>query len=172
MRNLFKGLFLAAGLALATAPQIAEAQVTNTVNNYAREQFMTGTMLLSTNDVRVALFSANPVTTNWNGSTGTRYYSTTSELATGCGYTQGGVALASKTFGYTAGGNYYFSSAAAQWTASGCSIAASYAVIYNNTVGAAGTRPILTVIYLGGTQTATSGGTFTITPAATGWFYL
>jgi hypothetical protein len=52
------------------------------------------------------------------------------------------------------------------WTASGGSIAAAYAVIYDSTAG-----DNLLLINFGGTTTATAGNNFTVTPDATyGWF--
>lgn len=99
-------------------------------------------------------------------------YSTTKELATSNGYTQGGASFPSPTVGagtpatkikWTAGG-----SGITQWTSSGAGFTASFAVIYDTS----NSNHLVCCLDFssgnGGPKTASGGGTFTITWAAGG----
>lgn len=100
------------------------------------------------------------------------YADLTNELSTAFGYTSGGQALVSPTFGQTAG-VAVFDSNDVVWTASGGSIVARYLVIYDDTPSG---DPLVGYMLLDATPanvTATSGNTFTVAPHATlGWFTL
>jgi len=91
------------------------------------------------------------------------------ELATANGYTAGGVTLGSVTYAHTTG-TVKFDSADATWNASGGSIAATDAVIYDDTT----TSPLdalLIDIDLDGLQTAGDGTPFIVSPNVTnGWY--
>lgn len=81
-------------------------------------------------------------------------YTTTNELATAGGYTQGGAALASKSV--TEAATTYFDAADLAWTTA--TFTAYHAVIWDDTVA---TDDLICSIDFGGAQTVTSG-TFTI----------
>lgn len=93
------------------------------------------------------------------------------ELSTANGYTSGGETLTGVTWSQS-GGVASFDSNAVQWTASGGSITARYAVIFDDT--ATGDK-LIGYALLDTTPanvTATAGNTFTVTPHASGWFTL
>ena len=81
-------------------------------------------------------------------------YTTTNELATTGGYTQGGVALASKAV--TEAATTKWDAADSTWTSA--TFTAYHAVIWDDTVG---TDDLICSIDFGGAQTVTAG-TFTI----------
>jgi hypothetical protein len=119
-----------------------------------------GTHDLNTHVFKMALF-------NSSFSVATTTYSTTNELSTANGYTQGGATLANITLGESSN-VVTFDADNVVWTASGGSIAARYAVIYNNTDGA---KTILAYCLLDTTPadvTATTGNTLTVTINAAG----
>jgi hypothetical protein len=104
---------------------------------------------------------------NSSFSVATTTYSTTNELSTANGYTQGGATLANITLGESSN-VVTFDADNVVWTASGGSIAARYAVIYNSTDGA---KTILAYCLLDTTPadvTATTGNTLTVTINAAG----
>lgn len=146
--------------------------VTATVNNYLREALAKGLIDLSADTIKMTIHATDPVATNWNGSSGTRYYANTTETATAHGYTQGGIALASGAVAYAASGaRYQYTSDPAQWTANDATgIVGAYMLMWDDTVA---NDPILLKFDLGGTQSATgNGATFTLTADATyGWIY-
>lgn len=82
-------------------------------------------------------------------------YTTSNELATAGGYTQGGVALASKAV--TQGSTTKFDAADTSWTSA--TFTAYHAVIWDDTVA---TDDLIANIDFGGAKTVTSG-TFQIT---------
>lgn len=95
----------------------------------------------------------------------------TNELATANGYTAGGAALGSVTWGHT-GGTATFDAADTVWTASGGSITASRAVIYDDT---ATNKELVASVLLDTTPadvTATAGNTLTLQWNASGIFTL
>jgi len=98
----------------------------------------------------------------------------TNQVATANGYTQNNKALASQTWVETAG-VATFDAADVQWTASGGSITARYAAIYDDTVASPVVDPIVCSTLLDTTPadvTATDGNTFTIQMNASGIFTL
>lgn len=96
-----------------------------------------------------------------------------SEVANGNGYTTGGQTLTTFSVSYDAATNRHrFRATAPAWTATGAGFSAVGAVIYEDTGGAASTDPILVVIDFGATETASNGGTFTVSLDGTlGAFY-
>lgn len=131
----------------------------------AIEKLADGTLDLDTHTFKVALF-----TSTW--STATALYSTTNELATANGYTQGGVALTSVTW-VESGGTATFDSGdlSPAWTAAGGSIGPfRYIVMYSDT---ATNKDIVGYFLADSTpadETATDTNTITITAPASGWF--
>ena len=118
-----------------------------------------GTFDLDTDTFKVALF-------NSSYSVATRFYSTTNELATDFGYTQGGEDLDNVSLGEAAG-VVTFDADPVEWNASGGDIVARFAVIYQD----AGSFPILGYVLLDTTPadvTVTDGNSLTITWAANG----
>lgn len=89
----------------------------------------------------------------------------TNQLSTGNGYTSGGVTLAGVTWGQT-GGVATFDSDPVVWTASGGSIAARYAVVFDDT--STGDKLIGYVLLdtAPADVTATAGNTLTVSPHA------
>lgn len=86
--------------------------------------------------------------------------------ASGTGYTAGGATLASVTV-TTSGHVVTLAAANPSWNASGGSLAAAYAVLYDSTPGTNATDPLIAYVDFGGTQTA-SNATFTLTWNASG----
>lgn len=85
---------------------------------------------------------------------------------TGTNYSTGGATLTNPAFSYTAGTNVFaFTSDAASWASS--TITARYACIYDATP--ASNKPFISYLDFGADVTSTNG-TFTVTPAAGGWF--
>lgn len=123
------------------------------------ELLVDGSIDLDTQTLKLALF-------NSSFSTATRFYSTTNELATANGYTQGGATLANVTWAEAAG-VAVLDADDVTWTAAGGSIVARYAVLYAD----AGSFPIVGYILLDTTPadvTTTDGNTLTVTWDATG----
>ena len=111
---------------------------------------------------RIGLF-----TSSWSTSTVT--YSTTNEVATAYGYTQGGISITMTDIGTTT--EKATTATAMVWSASGGSIVARYAAIWNST----SPYNILCWCTLDSTPadvTATTGNTLTITMNASGIFTL
>jgi hypothetical protein len=121
--------------------------------------FFDGTFDLDSDTFHLALF-------NSSFSVATRFYSTTNELATGDGYTQGGEEIANPDLGEV-GGVVTFTGDPVEWNASGGDLTARYGVIYR--VG--GGDPILGYFLLDDTPadvTVTDGNSLTVTWAANG----
>ena len=89
--------------------------------------------------------------------------------ATGTGYTAGGVTLTSVTWTQTSG-TWALKGTIPAWDTTGGTLAAAFAVFYDNTPATDATRPVLCYWNLdgsGGTQTS-SNGSFTLTQNASG----
>lgn len=113
-----------------------------------------------TTDVwKAALFSASTYT-----STDTAYNTSGTEVANGNGYTTGGATTGAVTTSTaTTTPNLVKIAGTTSWTATGAGFSAVAAKVYNSTVS---NHPVAHVDF-GGTQTASGGGTFTITWDAT-----
>jgi hypothetical protein len=96
----------------------------------------------------------------------------TGQLSTANGYTSGGGTLTGVTWSQTSG-VATFDSDAFVWTASGGSIVARYAVIYDDTSTGDKLIGYLLLDTAPADLTATAGNTFTVGPHATdGWFQI
>lgn len=89
-------------------------------------------------------------------------YTTTNELATANGYTQGGATLSGQAV--TEAATTKWDATDVQWTATGAGFTAYHAVIYDSTAG----DDLICSIDFGGAKTASGGGTFTIVWDAAG----
>jgi len=139
--------------------------------NEFTELSMDGTMDLDADTFNLALFlsTSNAATLSTSG-----YANLTNEVANANGYTTGGQALTSVTW-TRATGTTTFDSADVVWTASGGSITARYAVMYDDTVTTPVADPLVGYTLLDTTPadvTATDGNTLTVAPSASGWFTL
>lgn len=117
----------------------------------------------------LALSTSNIATTSVNG-----YAAVTNEHANANGYTTGGAAVASPTW-IESSGTVTFDCADQVWTASGGSITARFAFIYDDTVTTPVADPVLCHSLLDNTPadvTATDGNTFTVEINASGVFAL
>lgn len=113
--------------------------------------------------------ASNLATTSVNG-----YATVTNELSTAAGYTSGGLALSSVTW-TNSSGTITFDCADLVWTASGGSIVARLAGIYDDTVTTPVADPVVCHSLLDNSPadvTATDGNTFTIAINASGVFTL
>ena len=142
-----------------------------TIYNTARQKIIDADIDYSADTIKLALLTSSytPSQSHANFSD----VSSAQVSSTNTGYTAGGAALTSKTV--TANGNTYTArSAAVQWTAGSAGLTARYGVLYKDT-GTPSSSPVIAYILLDTTPadvTATSGGTFTVTPDATnGWYY-
>lgn len=142
---------------------------TFTLYNSVAEWIADGTIDLDTHSFKIALLDSG-----YTPSGAHDEYADVSgdEIANGNGYTTGGGTLASVTWTRSSG-VATFDSADFVWTASGGSIVARYAVIYDDTVSG---DPLIGYVLLDTAPadlTATSGNTMTVGPhAANGWFQL
>lgn len=142
-----------------------------TIYNLARQSLMSAGINYTSDTIKIALLSSS-----YTPNQAHQYFSDVSASqvsTTNTGYTAGGATLGTKTL--TANGNTYTArSAAAQWTAGSAGLTARYAVVYKDS-GTPSSSPLICYVLLDTTPsdvTATSGGTFTVTPDATnGWFY-
>lgn len=113
--------------------------------------------------------NANTLTTGTD-----TYGELTNEHANGNGYTTGGIALTGETWAESSG-TITFDCNDVQWTASGGSITARFAVIYCNATVNTIVKPLLAVCLLDtapADKTATDGNTFTVVINASGVFTL
>ncbi len=127
-----------------------------------RTSILAGT--LATGDsYKVALF----LSTSNLSSASTTYAALTNEVANAVGYTTGGIAI---TLGVSGTTTVTVTTASPMvWTASGGSITAKWAVIYE----VAGSVLLYCLLESGGSDvTATAGNTLTITPNASGLYTL
>lgn len=100
------------------------------------------------------------------------YADLTNEHANGNGYTTGGATLGSVTWN-RASGVATFDSADVVWTASGGSIVARYAVLYDDTSSGKKLIGHMLLDAAPANVTATAGNTLTVAPhASQGWFQL
>jgi hypothetical protein len=136
--------------------------------NTAKEKIGQGLIDLDGHTFKIALFLS---TSNCNTLTHDELGDLTNEHANANGYTTGGQALGSVTW-TNSSGTITFDSADPVWTASGGSIVARFAVIYDDTVAG---DPLLAVCLLDTAPadvTATTGNTLTIQMNASGIFTL
>lgn len=144
------------------------------IPNKAKLNLFNATNLLAAN---AANWKLALVTSSWtpdNSDTGNEVWADVSanEIASGNGYTTGGIALTSVTL-TLASGTVKFTSAAAQWTASGAGIPAwRRGVIYYSGTLNSKVNPVLGH-FLGDSTPAdvpltTAGNTLTVTPNASG----
>lgn len=88
--------------------------------------------------------------------------SSANEITAGSGYTEGGASLTLTTNSQTTG-TYTLAANKVVWTASGGTIGAfQYVYLYNNSGGAAGTRPLISWWNYGSSITLQDGETFTV----------
>ena len=124
-----------------------------------------------TTNWKMALFTSAS-NANTLGSGVDVYGDLTNEVANANGYTTGGVALTTITWTQS-GATVTFDCDDAVWSASGGSITARYAVIYQNATLNSIVKPLLCVCLLDTTPadvTVTTGNTLTITINASGVF--
>lgn len=133
----------------------------------AKEKIGQGIIDLDTHTFKIALFLS---TSNCDTLTHDELGDLTNQHANGNGYTTGGETLTCTWV--NSSGTITFDSDNPVWTASGGSITARFAVIYDDTVAG---DPLLCVCLLDTTPadvTATAGNTLTITMNASGIFTL
>lgn len=136
-----------------------------------REYMADGSIDLDTDTFKVMLTSSSYTP---NASTHTAKADVTNELSTANGYTAGGETLGSVTWSRS-GGTVTFDAADTVWTASGGSITARYAVIYDDTSTSPSADLLVAYILLDTTPadvTATAGNTLTLQWNASGIFTL
>ena len=141
------------------------------VHDKAKEYMGDGTIDLDADSFKMALAlsTSNIATTSINA-----YATVTNEHANGNGYTTGGEAVVSPTW-VESSGTVTFDCADQVWTASGGSITARFAFIYDDTVTTPVADPVLCHSLLDNTPadvTATTGNTLTIAINASGVFTL
>lgn len=139
------------------------------LHDVAKEYIGDGTIDLDNDAFKVALFlsTSNVDTTSVNG-----LATATNQHANANGYTTGGVALASVTW-TNAAGTITFDSADPAWTASGGSIVARFAVLYDDTVTTPVADPIIAHCLMDNTPadvTVASGNVLTLILPAGGFF--
>jgi len=124
---------------------------------------------LGSDTLKIALFTSTTAPTvadaTYDDTTNhTLNSSGAAEVAAGNGYTQGGVAVGTVTSTQTSGTYKLVPSAAGNctWTASGTGFSARYAVLYNESAGSAGARPVIGWWDYGSNLPINSGVTFTV----------
>ena len=116
---------------------------------------LTKAVTVTGDTLKCALFSADTYT-----STDTTYTTSGTEVANANGYTTGGQTIATVTTSTaTTTPNLVKVSTASTWTATGAGFTAVAAKIYDSTVS---NHPVANIDF-GGSQTASGGGTFTLT---------
>jgi hypothetical protein len=117
--------------------------------------------LHQTGDTYKVVLGLQANATTWNKSIVT--YTTTGELATANGYTQGGLTIATYTVGLSTDTAYVTFTVNPSWTATSTGFTSDCAMIYNSTRS----NHVLAVVSFGST-TASGGGTFTLQLPAAG----
>jgi hypothetical protein len=135
--------------------------VTTSIYNALKNDVLTKAVSLTADTIKCALFDNSGSFTATDTT-----YGTTNELATANGYTQGGATLANKAVSGTT--TVKWTADATQWTATGAGFSAYHAKLYSTT----NSSRLIAHINFGGVQTASGGGTFTITWDAGGIFTL
>ena len=133
-----------------------------TFPNAARTSLLDGSFDLDTDTFKIALF-----TSSWDGAAATTY-ATTNEVATNYGYTQGGITINQLVLSGSTTVKID-NSVSIVWTASGGSIIARYAAIYENG------GKFLCYCLLDSSPadvTTVDGSTLTVTMSASGIFTL
>ena len=138
--------------------------ITVSLYNHTALLFANGANL-STDTYTVELYSA--MTFDATDTTKALVDASATPLTTQFGYTAGGQNLASVVVATVTTNDASFDAADLTWTASGGSIVASHAVLYNNTDT---NDPPLCMINFDGTQTAADGADFKIVWNASGIF--
>jgi len=131
--------------------------VTTHIYNYTENDMGKAAFNWTTDTMSVALFSASTFT-----AADVAYTTNGTEVANANGYTTGGVAAGTRTLSAGSATPQLFKitggSGTSAWTATGAGFSAVAAKIYDGTT----THPVVSIDF-GGTQTASGGGTFTIT---------
>jgi len=138
--------------------------VTITLYNHTAKLFGDGSNLAA-DSYKVKLYSA--LTPNVTHTTLASVDAGGTEATAGTGYTAGGQVLASVAVTTVTTNDAMFDATDASWTASGGTVSASHAVIFNDTDA---NDPPLAYIDFGGTQTAGAGTDFKILWNASGIF--
>lgn len=123
---------------------------------------------LDTNTFKIALFTSS---SNANTLTNSTLSQLTNQVANANGYTTGGNTLSSVTWTQSSG-TATFDAADTTWTASGGSITARFAVIYDDTSASDSLVCVCLLDTAPADVTATSGNTLTIQFNASGIFTL
>jgi len=131
--------------------------------NHTRLRFADGSNIAS-DTYRINLYSA--FTFDATATTKTAAETGATQLSTANGYTQNSKALASVVISVANTNGAMFDFADVQWDASGGSIAASHALIYNDTDA---NDPPVAHINFDGTITAAAGIPFIVRPNASGF---
>ena len=140
--------------------------VTVTLYNHTRDRFLSGANAVG-DTYKVNLYSTLPA--NATATTKTAAESGATQLSTANGYTQDSKTLTTVAVTIVSTTNGKFDADDVSWTASGGSIAASFAMIYNDTDT---NGPPVARIDFGGTVTALTGVAFVIAWDANGIFSL
>lgn len=129
--------------------------VTTTVYNHTRSRFLSGANS-ETDEYRITLYSALPA--NLTATDKTAAEASATQIGTASGYIQDDKILTGVVVTIENTDEAKFDSDDPTWTATGGSIAANYAMVYNATDGDA---PVFRIDF-GGTVTATAGIDFVV----------
>lgn len=144
------------------------------IYDFAKKYMADGTFDLdATSNWKMALFLSTSNANTLSVGTGV-YGDLTNEHANANGYTTGGVAITGVTWTRSSS-TLTWDLDDAQWTASGGSIVARFAVIYQNATLNSIVKPLLAISLLDTTPadvTTTTGNTFTVVINASGAFTL
>jgi len=122
------------------------------IYNVFKSDALTKAISLTADTIKVALYNVS-----FAFVAGDTVYSTTNELPTANGYTQGGIALTTKTITGTT--TVAWKADPSTWSASGAGLTAYFAVIYDTS----NSNRLIACIDFGGAKTFAAGGIFTIT---------